>query len=85
MLELRRQRAINGQQVFGERLEKEQLVIVQQARRLCDRLRMLVHPQINHAVVEAAVAASLTHDEQRGGLLAATIPSRALPCRQRLY
>src|SRR6478609_3485640 len=46
---------------------------------------MLVHAQIDHAVVEAAIAACLTHDEQRGGLLAATIPSRALPRRQRLH
>ena len=46
---------------------------------------MLVHAQVDHAVVEAAISACLTHDEQRGGLLAATVASRALPRRQRLH
>ena len=46
---------------------------------------MFVHAQFDHTVVEAAIPASLAHDQQRGGLLTTAIAASALPRRQRLH
>jgi hypothetical protein len=57
----------------------------QQASQFLHGVGMVVHAQVDVAVVEAAVAAVFAGDEDRGGLLAARIAARRFACLQRCH
>ena len=57
----------------------------EQARELCRRIRMVVHPQVDVPIVTSLVAAAIANDQQRGRLLPAAVAARDVTrqeCRQ---
>ncbi len=47
-----------------------------QPLQLCDRLRVVIYPKVDHAIVQPAVAAGLSHHEEGGGLPPPPISAR---------
>ena len=56
----------------------------QQAVQLDDRCLVVVHPQVDEAIVASGVASVFSHHEQRGLLSAARVATGVLPRRQRV-
>src|SRR2546426_6671058 len=59
--------------------EQRDVVDVEDSDELLDRLRVVVHAEVDPPVVEPAIASLLPHDEEGRGLLPAAVPARLLP------
>jgi hypothetical protein len=72
-------------QAVGAFADAEAQLQGQQASQLLHRFRVVVHAQVDVAVVEAAVAAVFAGDENRSGLLTARVATRLFARFQRCH
>ena len=71
--ELRRERLVQWHELGRGRPVHEQAAQVEDPAELADRVGMVVDPEVDPAIVAAAVAGTLAHDEEGRGLAAAPV------------
>ncbi len=65
LLQLACQRMIDCQDILRIRPEQKELVQLQDALQFRDGLEMVIHAQVDKAIVKSAVTASFAHNKQR--------------------
>src|SRR5579884_4195753 len=78
LLQLTGNALINREDICRVGCEEIEFMQLQDALQFLDRLRAVVHAQVNEAVVEAAIAALFTNHKQPCRLLAPTVASGSL-------
>src|SRR6266852_2382810 len=70
---------VNRQNVLRIGSEEVELVQLQDSMEFINRLRVIIHTQIDETIIEATVAPAFAHNKQCSRLLAATVTTCGLP------